>query len=37
MFGVFLEVVIKNIRFLDGVELFRVFREGIVYIEENGK
>jgi len=37
VFGVPLEVVTKNTRLPDGVELPRVFREGIVHIEENGK
>ena len=37
VFGVPLEVAVKQSRFPDGVELPRVFREGIVYIEENCK
>lgn len=36
VFGVPLEVATKNTRLPDGVELPRVFREGIVHIEENG-
>lgn len=35
VFGVPLEVAVKQSRFPDGVELPRVFREGIVYVEEN--
>ena len=37
MFGVPLEVATKNTKLPDGVELPRIFREGIVHIEENGK
>ena len=37
MFGVPLEVATKQTRLPDGVELPRVFREGIVHIEENCK
>lgn len=37
VFGVPLEVATKNTRLPDGVELPRIFREGIVHIEENGK
>ena len=37
MFGVPLEVATKQTKLADGVELPRVFREGIVYIEENCK
>ena len=36
MFGVPLEVAIKRTKLPDGIELPRVFREGIVHIEENG-
>lgn len=36
VFGVPLEVATKNTRLPDGVELPRIFREGIVHIEENG-
>ena len=35
MFGVPLEVAVKQTRLPDGVELPRVFREGIVHIDEN--
>lgn len=35
MFGVPLEVAVKQSSLPDGVELPRVFRDGIVYIEEN--
>ena len=37
VFGVPLEVATKQTRLPDGVELPRVFREGIVHIEENCK
>ena len=37
MFGVPLEVATKQTRLPDGVELPRVFREGIFHIDENCK
>ena len=37
MFGVPLEVATKQTKLPDGVELPRVFREGIVHIDENCK
>ena len=37
VFGVPLEVATKQTRLPDGVELPRVFREGIVHIDENCK
>ena len=37
MFGVALEVAVNRSKLPDGIELPRVFREGIMYIEENGK
>ena len=37
MFGVPLEVAVKQSKLPDGIELPRVFRDGIVHIEENCK
>ena len=37
VFGVPLEAAIKQTKFPDGIELPRVFREGILYIEDHGK
>lgn len=37
MFGVPLEVAVNRSKLPDGIELPRVLREGIIYIEENGE
>ena len=37
MFGVPVEIAVRQTKLPDGIELPKVFREGIIYIEDQGE